>query len=49
MNELKSMLAHVAVTYDVALEQPGKIPEPEIFGTLITPNRTAKVMFRKRR
>ncbi|KIP01935.1 hypothetical protein PHLGIDRAFT_26798 [Phlebiopsis gigantea 11061_1 CR5-6] len=45
---LKSMMAHLLLTYDITLEQPGKLPKPLSFATLISPNRKAKVLFRKR-
>lgn len=48
-NELKSMMAHLVVTYDVALDMPGEVPRSVHFGPINSPNRTAKVLFRKRR
>ena len=48
-NQLKAMLAHVAVTYDVKMELEGVIPDPIIFGFLRVPDPKTKVMFRKRR
>jgi hypothetical protein len=47
-NEMKTMLAHILVTYDVKLENEGVRPPNECFATYILPNQTAKVMFRKR-
>lgn len=48
-NELKSMMAHVVMTYDVSMEKPGHIPQPVRIGAINSPNRTAKVLFKKRR
>ncbi|OBZ73466.1 Ent-kaurene oxidase [Grifola frondosa] len=47
-NELKAMLAHVVMTYDVKMEEEGVLPPHSHFGTAFVPNRTAKVLFRKR-
>ncbi|EGN93634.1 hypothetical protein SERLA73DRAFT_189361 [Serpula lacrymans var. lacrymans S7.3] len=47
-NELKAMLAHVVMTYDVKLEDEGVRPVNFIFNTASSPNPTAKVLFRKR-
>jgi len=41
------MLAHVVLSYDVKLEQDVRPPN-EWFLTSCVPNRTAKVLFRKR-
>ncbi|EPS94649.1 hypothetical protein FOMPIDRAFT_1169461 [Fomitopsis schrenkii] len=48
-NELKAMLAHVVVTYDIKSETPGKMPNERWFGTALVPDRAAEVLFRKRR
>ncbi|KAH8092525.1 cytochrome P450 [Cristinia sonorae] len=54
-NELKAMMAHVVVTYDVSLEGEsessgqGKVPDPMWVVTALVPNPTAKVLFRRRR
>ncbi|EKM51971.1 uncharacterized protein PHACADRAFT_128033 [Phanerochaete carnosa HHB-10118-sp] len=48
-NELKTMMAHLVMTYDVRMEKPGEIPRVLRFGTTTSPNRTAKVLFRKRK
>ncbi|GJE87945.1 cytochrome P450 [Phanerochaete sordida] len=48
-NEMKAAVAHVVTTYDVKL--PGGAtarPPNEILGLTIAPNRSAKVMFRRR-
>ncbi|KAK7446303.1 hypothetical protein VKT23_014509 [Stygiomarasmius scandens] len=50
VNELKTLLAHTLTTYDVKLEGDSKkIPEPFWFGPSVSPNQTAKVLFRKRK
>ncbi|KAJ8453784.1 hypothetical protein ONZ45_g19571 [Pleurotus djamor] len=46
-NELKAMLAHVLLNYDVKLEN--EIPPTQWFGPYIVIDNNAKVMFRKRR
>ncbi|KAK7460913.1 hypothetical protein VKT23_008841 [Stygiomarasmius scandens] len=49
VNELKTLVAHTLLTYDVKLEGDRKeVPKPFWFSRTIMPNRTAKVMFRKR-
>jgi len=47
-NELKAMMAHFVLTYDVKMEEEGVVPEPFWFGVNRLPNPTAKVMFRRR-
>nr|BAK09398.1 cytochrome P450 [Postia placenta] len=47
-NEMKAMLAHVLVTYDVKMEQEGVVPPPTWFGPNLVPNWNAKVLFRTR-
>ena len=46
-NELKAMLAHVVVTYDVKFEDGLAAPPKLCIGSLLAPGK-AKVMFRKR-
>lgn len=48
VNELKTMMAHVVLTYDVKLEEDGVIPEATWFKHTLRPNPTARVLFRKR-
>ncbi|KIP04651.1 hypothetical protein PHLGIDRAFT_109308 [Phlebiopsis gigantea 11061_1 CR5-6] len=48
-NELKSMMAHMVLTYDVSCEEPGKMPQSVRYSTTVSPNRKAKVLFRRRR
>ena len=48
-NELKAMLAHLVLHYDVQLEGGSRVkPENEWNTTSASPRRTAKAMFRKR-
>ncbi|KAH7908171.1 cytochrome P450 [Hygrophoropsis aurantiaca] len=47
-NELKAMLAHVVLAYDVKLENDGPKPQNLNFGSAFAANTKAKVMFRKR-
>ncbi|THU91615.1 cytochrome P450 [Dendrothele bispora CBS 962.96] len=50
VNSIKSLFAHTLLTYDVKLESDKKeIPEPVWFGRDTGPNRTAKILFRKRK
>ena len=46
--ELKAMLAHVLVTYDVKLAKEGVRPPDTWLASVCLPSRTAKVSFRKR-
>jgi cytochrome P450 len=45
--ELKTMLAHLVVTYDVKLKEEGRRPPNEWIGATCLPNRSAQVLFRK--
>jgi len=47
-NELKSMLAHIVVTYDVKLEDNTTRPPSLRIGSMAAANPRAKVMFRNR-
>ena len=47
-NELKAMLTHVALMYDVKMKQEDVIPDPVVIGFFHVPDSKAKVMFRKR-
>ena len=42
------MLAHIVTTYDVKLKDDKPEPQMQFVGTLILPDTSAKVMFRKR-
>ncbi|KAJ7509510.1 cytochrome P450, partial [Mycena galericulata] len=46
--ELKAMLAHLVMNYDVRTEVEGVRPPDDVFGVVVVPNRKAKVWFRKR-
>ncbi|KAJ7767232.1 cytochrome P450 [Mycena metata] len=46
--ELKAMMAHLVVNYDIRAEVEGVRPLDAVFGTRITPNPAGKVYFRKR-
>ncbi|KIL61367.1 hypothetical protein M378DRAFT_82564 [Amanita muscaria Koide BX008] len=47
-NELKVMLAHVLLNYDVQVASGGGRPANRVFGQKTMPDPTAQVMFRKR-
>ncbi|KIL61860.1 hypothetical protein M378DRAFT_13203 [Amanita muscaria Koide BX008] len=47
-HELKVMLAHVLMNYDVQMANGGGRPEKLVLGTVSLPDRKAQVMFRKR-
>ncbi|KAG6872887.1 hypothetical protein C0995_005592 [Termitomyces sp. Mi166 len=49
VNELKALLVHTLLNYDVALENDGPRPANSAFNTRISANSTASVMFRKKR
>jgi hypothetical protein len=46
--EIKTMVAHVLMNYDVKFKNEGVRPENEWFGSSCAPNRSAEVLFRKR-
>lgn len=46
--ELKAMLAHVVLHYDVKFEREGVRPENEWYVSSNMPNQKAEVMFRRR-
>ncbi|KAF5345743.1 hypothetical protein D9758_011873 [Tetrapyrgos nigripes] len=49
VNELKILVAHTLMTYDLKLEDNTKmLPEPQWLGYRVSPSRTAKVLFRRR-
>ncbi|KAF9067169.1 cytochrome P450 [Rhodocollybia butyracea] len=48
VNELKALMGHVLLTYDVEFENNKGIPPPSWHGVAYSPNRSAEVMFRKR-
>ena len=47
-NELKAMMAHIVLNYDIKFEKEGVRPPNQWLGTVVLPNPTAKVLFRKR-
>ncbi|KAJ3480751.1 hypothetical protein NLI96_g8124 [Meripilus lineatus] len=47
-NELKAMMAHLVLTYDVKMEEEGVIPQSLRFFFNTTPNPKAEVLFRRR-
>ncbi|ESK83523.1 cytochrome p450 [Moniliophthora roreri MCA 2997] len=48
VNELKAMLAHVLMKYDVKFKDDAGFPPSMVFAGSISPNQAAKVMFRRR-
>ncbi|KAG6887831.1 hypothetical protein C0995_012331 [Termitomyces sp. Mi166 len=49
VNELKALLVHTLLNYDVAFENDGPRPANSAFNSRISPNPKTLVMFRKRR
>lgn len=47
-NELKAMMAHLVLNYDVKFEEEGVRPPNQWFGLTFVPDPTANVLFRKR-
>ena len=47
-NELKALLAHVVMHYDVRMEEPGVLPPAVRWTATKSPNRDAQVLFRRR-
>ncbi|KAJ3888640.1 cytochrome P450 [Lentinula edodes] len=48
VNEIKALIGHILVTYDIKFEGDGGYPEPDWNGASLSPNGFAQVMFRKR-
>jgi len=48
VNELKALLAHVLLTYDVAFENNGGRPADRWYGPSVVPDPAVSVLFRKR-
>ena len=46
--ELKLMMAHLVITYDLKLEKDGEMPQPTWFGADLLPSES-NVLFRKRK
>ena len=49
VNEIKALLAHVLMTYDVKLKDTDEFPPEMYFAGLVSANTKAKVLFRKRK
>ncbi|KIL60569.1 hypothetical protein M378DRAFT_167933, partial [Amanita muscaria Koide BX008] len=49
VNELKVMLAHVLLNYDIKMADGGGRPKDWQFGIFTGPDTNAKILFRKRR
>ncbi|KAJ7143834.1 cytochrome P450 [Mycena epipterygia] len=47
-DELKAMLAHILMNYDIRAEVEGVRPADDVFGIIVVPNRIGKVWVRKR-
>jgi len=48
VTELKSMLAHVVLNYDIKLENGGPRPVNMFIESSVVPDRNGRVMFRRR-
>ncbi|KAF9067174.1 cytochrome P450, partial [Rhodocollybia butyracea] len=48
VNEIKALVAHVILSYDIKFENGKGVPLPNWNGVTFSPNRSAEVMFRKR-
>ena len=47
-NEIKVMMAHIIMNYDIKFENEGVRPANKWFGLSLAPDPTVKVFFRKR-
>ncbi|KAL2818237.1 cytochrome P450 [Aspergillus cavernicola] len=47
-HEIKLLLAHALLSYEIRLEDPTKLPEPSWYDRSRKPNQTARVLFRRR-
>ncbi|EPQ55820.1 cytochrome P450 [Gloeophyllum trabeum ATCC 11539] len=47
-NQLKLMIGHLLLNYDIQLEQPGVVPRQIWFEAAVLPHQTAKLLYRKR-
>ncbi|KZT23027.1 cytochrome P450 [Neolentinus lepideus HHB14362 ss-1] len=47
-NQLKLMLGHLLLNYDIQLEEPGVVPRQIWFEAAVLPHQTAKLLYRKR-
>ncbi|KZT01552.1 cytochrome P450 [Laetiporus sulphureus 93-53] len=48
VNELKAMLAHMVVSYDMKMDQEGEVPASKWIANALIPHPTAEVEFRRR-
>ncbi|KAF9067171.1 cytochrome P450, partial [Rhodocollybia butyracea] len=48
VNEIKALIAHILLSYDIKFEDNKGVPPPSWNGVSFSPNRSAEVMFRKR-
>ncbi|TFK46494.1 cytochrome P450 [Heliocybe sulcata] len=48
VNQMKLMIAHLLINYDIELETPGVMPERVWFEAAVRPNPTANILYRKR-
>lgn len=46
-HEIKLLLAHTLLGYEIRLEDPTKLPEPSWYDRSRKPNQTARVLFRR--
>jgi cytochrome P450 len=46
--EIKLLLSHTLLHYDIRLEEPSKVPPPTWYDRSRRPNQTARVFFRRR-
>lgn len=46
-DEIRTMVAHILVNYDVAIENHGQRPANMIIGKFLLPNLKAKIMLRR--
>ncbi|ESK87975.1 cytochrome p450 [Moniliophthora roreri MCA 2997] len=49
VNELKALVSHVLLNYDVKLENEGVVPSSEWYGVISIPNTSVEMFFRKRK
>ncbi|EJD49232.1 cytochrome P450 [Auricularia subglabra TFB-10046 SS5] len=47
-NEMKAMMAYMVTHYDIRMEQDGVVPAEKWIGASVIPDRTARVLIRKR-
>ncbi|EJD49224.1 cytochrome P450 [Auricularia subglabra TFB-10046 SS5] len=47
-NEMKAMMAYMVTHYDMKMEQEGVVPAETWFGAAVIPDRTARMLIRKR-